>query len=87
MLQKSFSTTLVVALGILTLSSLLKTSEAMGKSQYETPTVFQASEILPAHLLVGEDYQIRNSVYNDGIHNRYDIKGSGVFLWGVFGEE
>jgi len=73
MLSQSFSTPFRVALMFFVIPGLLTPSMVMGKSQYETPTVFQASEILPANILVGEDYQIRNSVYNDGIHNRYEV--------------
>jgi len=76
MLQKPFSTILVCTFVALTLPSLAKVSEAVAQPQYEMETVFEASKILPANLLVGEDYQIRKPVFNDGIQNRYEVTSS-----------
>jgi hypothetical protein len=58
---------------ILILTSMIPISIAESTQQYENPMVFQATDILPGNLLVGEDYQIHSAVYNDGIYNRYQL--------------
>lgn len=61
------------ALIILVLTSMVSLANATSPQRYETPMVFQSSDILPDKLLSGEDYQVHTSVYNDGIYNRYEL--------------
>lgn len=73
---KLSSTAFLLSLVFLTLTGLGTITQAATNPQYETPTVFYAPNILPAKILQGEDYKIRNSVYNDGLQNRYEISTS-----------
>ncbi len=73
---KLSSTAFLLSLVLLTLTGLGTITQAATSPQYEIPTVFYAPNILPAKILQGEDYKIRNSVYNDGLINRYEISTS-----------
>jgi len=73
---KLFATAFLLSGVILTLSDVGTLTQAGTNPRYETTTVFYAPNILPANILQGEDYKIRNSVYNDGLQNRFEISTS-----------
>ena len=41
--------------------------------QYETPQVFQASDLLASDQLKGSNHEVDQPVYNDGFNNRYTL--------------
>lgn len=43
---------------------------------FEIPPVFHASEVLPKELIQGPNFQVQDTVYNDGIQNRYELTTS-----------
>ena len=45
----------------------------VGQEGYETPPVSQASELLPAEMLRGDNFEVTTNVTNDGFMNLYEV--------------
>jgi len=67
---RGLSTLLVV---LLLGAGTLSRGVAAGQEGYETPPILQASELLPAEMLHGDNFEVAPDVTNDGFTNLYEV--------------